>query len=414
MTRYLEVFFLLFSHIYLFIGSLYKSAYNFLYSVYKFFEPVYIFFVHVYHFFVHVYYFLVDVFYSWYFLFIAKDYPLLLLFSILVTFIPLLGSVALFTLAERKVIATVQRRRGPNVVGTWGLLQPFADGLKLVIKETTVPNRAMTSLFLIAPSISFVLSVFGWCIIPLHANFESKPLVFADLNLGLLWLFAVSSLGAYGVLLGGWASNSKYALLGALRSAAQMISYEVSLGLTVISVILCTGSLNLIEIVEKQKDVWYVIPLMPLMVIFLVSILAETNRAPFDLPEAEAELVAGFNVEYSGIVFALFFLAEYSSMLLMGILLVILFFGGWLLPSILFFLPNSLGFFVKAVFFFFMYIFVRSNFPRLRYDQLMNICWKVFLPITLSYIVFVSSILITFDGLPVNQQGLPYFGTFNL
>lgn len=186
MTRYLEVFFLLFSHIYLFIGSLYKSAYNFLYSVYKFFEPVYIFFVHVYHFFVHVYYFLVDVFYSWYFLFIAKDYPLLLLFSILVTFIPLLGSVALFTLAERKVIATVQRRRGPNVVGTWGLLQPFADGLKLVIKETTVPNRAMTSLFLIAPSISFVLSVFGWCIIPLHANFESKPLVFADLNLGLL------------------------------------------------------------------------------------------------------------------------------------------------------------------------------------------------------------------------------------
>lgn len=331
--------------------------------------------------------------------------------AILVTIIPLLGSVALFTLAERKVIATIQRRRGPNVVGTWGLLQPFADGLKLVIKEITVPNRALTSLFLIAPVISFILSVFGWCVLPLHASFDSKPLIFADLNLGVLWLFAISSLGAYGVLLGGWASNSKYALLGALRSAAQMISYEVSLGLTVISIILCAGSLNLIEIVEKQKTVWFVIPLFPLMVIFLISMLAETNRAPFDLPEAEAELVAGFNVEYSGIIFALFFLAEYSSMLLMGILLVVLFFGGWL-PF--FFLPNYLSFFVKAVFFFFMYIFVRSNFPRLRYDQLMNICWKVFLPITLSYVVFVSSILITFDGLPINQQGLPYFDMSHL
>lgn len=332
----------------------------------------------------------------------------LVLLSLLITIVPLLGSVAIFTLTERKVMATIQRRRGPNVVGFWGLLQPFADGLKLIIKEIVVPNRSSSLLFVVAPALSFVLSVFGWCFIPLHAELEILPLTFANPNLSILFIFAVSSLGAYGVLLGGWASNSKYALLGALRSAAQMISYEVSLGLTVLAVILCSGSLNLIEIVEKQVNVWYLFPLFPLMIIFLVSMLAETNRAPFDLPEAEAELVAGFNVEYSGVIFALFFLAEYSSMLLMGVFLVILFFGGWWWPSFLSFLPNSLAFFIKAALFFFMYIFVRANFPRLRYDQLMNICWKVFLPITLAYLVFVSGILLSFDGLPVNSSAIPF------
>ena len=336
------------------------------------------------------------------------SYDIRFIFSILVTIIPLLASVAVFTLAERKVMATIQRRRGPNIVGFWGLLQPFADGLKLVIKEIIIPNKSSFMFFLISPALSFLLSVLGWSLIPLHSELDIRPFFFSNPNLSLLFIFAISSLGAYGVLIGGWSSNSKYALLGALRSAAQMISYEVSLGLTVVSVVLCSGSLNLIEIVEKQKNIWYVFPLFPLMVIFLISMLAETNRAPFDLPEAEAELVAGFNVEYSGIIFALFFLAEYSSMLLMGILLVILFLGGWWWPSFLWFLPNSLAFFFKSAFFFIMYIFVRSNFPRLRYDQLMSICWKIFLPITLAYIIFVSGILLSFNGLPINQAALPF------
>lgn len=313
--------------------------------------------------------------------------------SVVVTIIPLLGGVAIFTLAERKVMATIQRRRGPNVVGFWGLLQPFADGLKLIIKEVIVPAKADRVPFLMAPAVSFILSVLGWSLIPLYGDLSVRSASLFNPNLGILFVFAISSLGAYGVLIGGWASNSKYALLGALRSAAQMISYEVSLGLSVLPIFICSSTLNLSEIVEKQENIWYGFPLFPLMIIFLISLLAETNRAPFDLPEAEAELVAGFNVEYSGVTFALFFLAEYSSMLFMGVLAVLLFLGGW--NNFMFLsLPPVFNFFFKSVFFFFMYIFVRANFPRLRYDQLMNICWKVFLPLTLAYVVFISCIFV--------------------
>lgn len=324
-----------------------------------------------------------------------------ILVPILITLVPIIISIAFFTLAERKIMATIQRRRGPNVVGIWGLLQPLADGLKLVIKETVVPNRSTTGIFLFSPMLSFIFGILGWVLIPLHCDSLIKPQYFSDPDLGVLFLFIISGVGIYGVLLGGWSSNSKYALLGSLRSAAQMISYEVSLGLTILSVVVCSGSLNLQEIVEKQKNVWYVFPLLPLAVIFLISMLAETNRAPFDLPEAEAELVAGFNVEYSGVVFALFFLAEYSSMLMMGVLLVLLFFGGWWSPFFMFSAPFAF-LYLKSVFFFFMYVFVRANFPRLRYDQLMNICWKIFLPITLAYLVFVSGVLLGFDGLPLS------------
>lgn len=339
-------------------------------------------------------------------------YLIYLIFNILFIIIPLLASVAIFTLSERKVMAAIQRRYGPNVVGLWGLLQPLADGLKLIIKEIIVPNKSATFIFLMAPAFSFLISVSTWSLIPLHGEINNTPIFFSNPNLSLLYIFACSALGAYGVLLGGWASNSKYALLGALRSAAQMISYEVSLGLTAVSIVLCSGSLNLVEIVEKQKNIWYVFPLLPLSVIFFISILAETNRAPFDLPEAEAELVAGFNVEYSGIVFALFFLGEYSSMMLMGILTVILFFGGWWYPDLtIFYVINKdlslLMYYSKAIFFFFLYIFVRANFPRLRYDQLMNICWKIFLPLTLSYIILVSGLLLSVKGLPVNPAALP-------
>lgn len=324
------------------------------------------------------------------FVFLSNTVKLnLFVVSVVVTIIPLLGGVAIFTLAERKVMATIQRRRGPNVVGFWGLLQPFADGLKLIIKEIIVPAKADRIPFLMAPAVSFVLSILGWSLIPLYGDLSVRSASLFNPNLGVLFVFAISSLGAYGVLIGGWASNSKYALLGALRSAAQMISYEVSLGLSVLPIFICSGTLNLSEIVEKQINIWYCFPLFPLMIIFLISLLAETNRAPFDLPEAEAELVAGFNVEYSGVIFALFFLAEYSSMLFMGVLAVLLFLGGWN-NFILLSLPPVFNFFFKSVFFFFMYIFVRANFPRLRYDQLMNICWKVFLPLTLGYVVFIS------------------------
>jgi NADH-quinone oxidoreductase subunit H len=317
--------------------------------------------------------------------------------EILIIVVPLLVAVAYFTLAERKVIASMQRRRGPNVVGMWGLLQPLADGLKLLIKETIFPSNSNVIIFILAPVITFLLSLLGWAVIPF-----GETMVLSDLNVGLLYIFAVSSLGVYGILTSGWASNSKYAFLGALRSAAQMVSYEVSIGLIIISVLLCAGSLNLSKIVLAQEDIWYVIPLFPVFILFFVSALAETNRAPFDLPEAEAELVAGYNVEYSAMGFALFFLGEYANILMMCALCTILFLGGWLPPFyILSFIPGPIWFGLKVSFMAFVFIWVRAAYPRYRYDQLMRLGWKVFLPLSLAWVIFVAGILVGFDWYPM-------------
>jgi NADH-quinone oxidoreductase subunit H len=324
--------------------------------------------------------------------------------SSLFLIIGLLIAVAYFTLLERKAMASMQRRKGPNVVGFWGLLQPLADGLKLLAKEIVIPRRASIKVFIGSPLYTFLMSLMGWCVIP-----WSSEVVFADPRLSALYVFAVSSLGVYGVLLAGWSSNSKYAFLGGLRSAAQMISYEVSLGFILVIVALFSGTYNLREIVFKQETVWYCFPLFPLVLIFFVSMLAETNRAPFDLPEAEAELVSGYNTEYSSIIFAMFFLGEYSSMLLMAAIMVIFFFGGWLPPVILHFeLFESFWFFVKITFIAFSYVWVRATLPRYRYNQLMSIGWKIFLPITFGLLLFYAGILILFDGLPVNSD----YGTF--
>lgn len=300
--------------------------------------------------------------------------------------VPLLVAVAYFTIAERKIMAAIQRRRGPNVVGLVGILQPFADGLKLFAKETIIPRNANTGLFLIAPCLAFVLSLLGWAVIPFF-----KGVVICDINLGVLYLFAISSMNTYSVLLAGWASNSKYAFLGAIRSAAQMISYEVSIGLTILSVALCAGSFNLSDIALAQKAIWFCFPLLPCFIIFSVSMLAETNRQPFDLPEAESELVSGYNVEYSAMAFALFFLAEYANMLLMSFFVSILFLGGWIAP---FWLCAKV--LLGVVYF----IVARAAMPRFRYDQLMFLGWKCFLPLSLSYFVFVAGALIAFDALP--------------
>jgi NADH-quinone oxidoreductase subunit H len=317
--------------------------------------------------------------------------------EILLIIVPLLIAVAYFTLAERKVIASMQRRRGPNVVGLWGLLQPLADGLKLLIKESIFPSNSNTIIFVLAPILTFLLSLLGWAVIP-----YGESMVLSDLNVGLLYIFAVSSLGVYGILTSGWSSNSKYAFLGALRSAAQMVSYEVSIGLIIISVLLCAGSLNLSKIVLAQEDIWYIIPLFPVFILFFVSALAETNRAPFDLPEAEAELVAGYNVEYSAMGFALFFLGEYANILMMCALCTILFLGGWLPPFyILSFIPGPLWFGLKVSFMAFVFIWVRAAYPRYRYDQLMRLGWKVFLPLSLAWVIFVAGILIGFDWYPL-------------
>lgn len=318
-----------------------------------------------------------------------------IIFKIISIILPLLIAVAYVTLAERKVMASIQRRKGPDIVGIFGLLQPLADGLKLFLKETILPSSANVSIFILSPILTFLLGLLSWCVIPF-----GEGLVLADLNIGVLFLLAISSLGVYGIIIAGWSSNSKYAFLGALRSTAQMISYEVSIGLIIISVLLCAGSLNFSEIVLAQQSVWYVVPLFPATLMFYISILAETNRAPFDLPEAEAELVAGYNVEYSAMGFALFFLGEYANMILMCGLTVIFFFGGWLpiIPiTIFFWIPSPIWFSFKITLLLFGFIWVRSSFPRYRYDQLMRLGWKVLLPLSLSYILLISSLLLSFD-----------------
>lgn len=310
--------------------------------------------------------------------------------------IPLLIAVAYFTLIERQVLAAVQRRQGPNIVGFFGLLQPLADGLKLFLKETILPKSSNMIIFILAPVFTFALSLAGWIVIPFGDGFA-----LSNLNIGLLYVFAISSLSVHSVIMAGWSSNSKYAFLGALRSAAQMISYEVSMGITIISVILLSGSLNLNDIVMAQRNIWYCIPLFPMFIIFFICALAETNRHPFDLPEAEAELVSGYNVEYSAMSFALFFLAEYSNIILMCSLITILFLGGWfpifnIFPFTL--IPGIVWFAIKTLFCIFMFILIRGTLPRYRYDQLMRLGWKVFLPISLAFLLGLASILISFNG----------------
>lgn len=325
-------------------------------------------------------------------------YIISVLLKILGIVVPLLLAVAFMVLAERKVMASMQRRKGPNVVGVFGLLQPIADGLKLMVKEPILPSSANVFIFIMAPVLTFMLSLVAWAVIPFDYG-----MVLSDLNVGVLYIFAISSLGVYGIITAGWSSNSKYAFLGALRSAAQMVSYEVSIGLIIITVLICVGSCNFSEIVLAQKQIWYCVPLWPLLILFFISCLAETNRAPFDLPEAEAELVAGYNVEYSAMGFALFFLGEYANMILMSSLCTILFLGGWLpildIP-ILNWIPGSIWFSTKVLIFLFTYIWVRAAFPRYRYDQLMRLGWKVFLPLSLAWVVFVSGVLVAFDWLP--------------
>ena len=314
----------------------------------------------------------------------------------IVIIVPLLILMAYFTLAERKFIGWMQYRRGPNVIGPLGLLQPFADGLKLFLKETIIPSGANPIIFLLAPVITFSLAMVAWVVVPFDEGW-----VVADINVGILYLFAISSLGVYGVVMAGWSSNSKYAFLGAMRSAAQMISYEVSMGFVIVTVLLVVGSMNLSDIVHAQAGGfwhWHVIDnmllLLPMAVVFLVSMLAETNRTPFDLPEAEAELVAGFFVEYSSFPFAMFFLGEYLNMMLMGGLMSILFFGGWYAPiPALDFIPGVLWFAAKISFFMFVFYWVRATLPRYRYDQLMRLGWKVFLPLSLGWVVLVAGIV---------------------
>jgi len=307
----------------------------------------------------------------------------------------LLITVAFFVLVERKVLGSVQRRKGPNILGIFGLLQSIADAAKLFTKETIIPSNSNALIFLFSPIFTLIISLLGWVVIPFGIGS-----VIANFDLGILYFFAVSSLGVYSIIMAGWASNSKYAFLGSIRSAAQMISYEISMGFVLITVFICSGSLNLTVIVLAQENIWYIFPLLPMFIVFFVSALAETNRHPFDLPEAEAELVSGYNVEYSASGFALFFLGEYSNILLMGAVISILFLGGWLPLYGLGILPFFIWLPIKIVFICYLFILVRGILPRYRYDQLMDIGWKVFIPITLGWLVFISGILITFDMLP--------------
>ncbi len=321
--------------------------------------------------------------------------------QIVAILVPLLTAVAYLTYAERKVIAAMQLRKGPNVVGPFGLFQPIADGLKLFFKETIIPSGANRVVFVAAPMITFILSVVAWAVIPFD-----KGIVLADINVGVLYLFAISSLGVYGIIMAGWASNSVYPFLGALRSAAQMVSYEVSIGFVIITVLLMVGSLNLSDVVIAQQGgfwEWHWLPLLPMFVIFFISGLAETNRAPFDLPEAEAELVSGYNVEYSSMTFALFFLGEYANMILMSAMTVLLFLGGWLPPIEIApfnWIPGSIWFALKIAFVLFCFLWIRATFPRYRYDQLMRLGWKVFLPFSLLWVAVTAGFLVYFDKLP--------------
>lgn len=316
----------------------------------------------------------------------------------LLLLVPLLVAVAMMTLAERKIMAAIQLRKGPNVVGPFGLFQPFADAIKMIMKETIVPTGANRVLFLMAPMLTFALAMIAWAVIPVADGWA-----IADINVGILYLFAVSSLGVYGIIIAGWASNSKYPFLGALRSAAQMVSYEVSMGFVIVTVLLCVGSLNLNAIVKAQETIWFVIPLFPMAIIFFISTLAETNRSPFDLPEGESEIVAGFFVEYSSMSFALFFLGEYANMFLMAAMTTILFLGGWLPPfgiEPFTWVPGPIWFVLKICFIMFVFVWIRATFPRYRYDQLMRLGWKVFLPFSLFYLVLVAGVLLAMGWLP--------------
>ena len=318
--------------------------------------------------------------------------------EVLAIVVPLLLAVAYLTFAERKVLAAAQLRKGPNVVGWFGLLQPLADGAKLLFKETVIPTGANRIVFMAAPIVTFSLSLVAWAVIPFDAG-----MVVANINVGVLYLFAISSLGVYGIIMAGWSSNSKYAFLGALRSAAQMVSYEVSIGFVMVSVLLCVGSLNLQAIVLAQKNVWFCLPLLPMFVVFFISGLAETNRSPFDLVEGESELVAGFFVEYSSMSFALFYLGEYANMILMSAMTSILFLGGWLAPfgiAPFTWVPGPIWFALKIAFVLFCFLWVRATFPRFRYDQLMRLGWKVFLPLSLFWLVLTAGVLVATGWVP--------------
>ena len=321
------------------------------------------------------------------------------LYKIAFVLIPVLVSVALVVWLDRRIWGAVQKRKGPNVVGPFGLLQTVADALKYILKEIIIPASSNKIIFVLAPVVTMTLALVAWAVIP----FDSE-LVLADINVGILYLFAVSSLGVYGIIMGGWASNSKYPFLGAIRSAAQMVSYEVSIGIIIINVLLCVGSLNLIDIVNAQKSLWFVIPLFPMFVVFFISALAETNRPPFDLPEAEAELVSGYQTEYSGMMYAMFWLGEYANILLMCAMGAILFLGGWLPPFDIFpfnAVPGPLWMILKILFIFFLFALVKAIVPRYRYDQLMRLGWKILLPFSLFYVVLTASYLFYFDKLPV-------------
>ncbi|TSD88116.1 NADH-quinone oxidoreductase subunit NuoH [Mycobacterium sp. KBS0706] len=323
---------------------------------------------------------------------------ILVVLQIVAIVLPLIIAVAYLTLAERKVMAAMQLRQGPMVVGPFGLLQPLADGIKLLSKETIIPSGANRMLFILAPMITFFLSLVAWAVIPFDDGW-----VLADINVGVLYLFAISSLGVYGIIIAGWSSNSKYAFLGGLRSAAQMVSYEVSIGFVMISVLLCVGSLNISDIVKAQQTIWFAIPLFPMFVIFFISALAETNRAPFDLPEGESEITGGFMVEYSSMTYALFFLGEYANMILMSGMTTILFLGGWLPPfgfAPFTWIPGVIWFVLKILFCLFVFIWVRATLPRFRYDQLMRLGWKVFLPFSLAWVVITAGVLTAFGWLP--------------
>ena len=321
-------------------------------------------------------------------------------YKILFLLVPVLVSVAMIVWLDRRVWAFVQKRQGPNVVGPFGLLQSLADALKYMFKEIIIPSTSNKVIFILAPIVTMTLALISWAVIPFSAT-----LVLADINVGILYLFAVSSLGVYGIIMGGWASNSKYPFLGAIRSAAQMVSYEVSIGVIIINVLLCVGSLNLNDIVEAQQNLWFIIPLFPMFVIFFISALAETNRPPFDLPEAEAELVAGYQTEYSGMMYAMFWLGEYANILLMCAMGAILFLGGWMSPIEIYpftLVPGAIWLILKILLLFILFALVKAIVPRYRYDQLMRLGWKVFLPLSLTWVVLTSSYLFYFNLLPTN------------